>query len=363
MSRPQRVCLALVLYGAYFASAQQSTQAGGATEASVAAAPKLTTTKVSARSRMSLDVLVTDGAGKPIGGLEPDDFTIFDNNQPRKVLAFRRTDGTAGNKVDAPVELIIVLDTVNMAYQGVTLMRLQVEKFLRQNDGHLAQPTSVFIFTSDGMRIQPQPTKDGNALATLIDQSTGTMRSMGTSAGRYGQLEQFSKSTQTVKTIAENEARKPGRKMLVWIGSGWPLLAGLFMPTNEAKEQYFASIIEMSHKLREARITVYSIYTLNGSLDKFLYGNFLKGVKTPKQADAGNLALQVLAVQTGGRILDSSNDVAGQIANCVGDVGTYYTLVFEAPSALQANEYHDLKVQVSQSGLMARTNTGYYNQP
>jgi hypothetical protein len=38
-------------------------------------------------------------------------------------------------------------------------------------------------------------------------------------------------------------------------------------------------------------------------------------------------------------------------------------LSFDPPRADRANEYHDLKVQVGKPGLVARTSTGYYNQP
>ena len=364
MSKLRFFCMCLALCGACHTGAQEPAPTDAALRATVAAPAANATATGPVRSRISLDVLVTDKSGKPVGALEPPDFSILDNNQPRKVLSFRRTDGTLGNKFDPPVELIVVLDAVNMDYHGVTLMRLEVEKFLRQNDGHLALPTSMFVFTSEGLKIQPLPSKDGKSMATMLDQTTGTVRAMGTAAGSIGQSEQFLMSTQTLKGIADHEAVKPGRKMLVWIGSGWPLLAGRqFTQSNEGKQRHFDSIVEMSRKLREARITVNGIYTMTGAADKFLYEAYLKGVKTPKQADAGNLAMQVLATQTGGRVLEPSNDIAGQIAKALQDVGEYYTLVFEPPPAAEANEYHDLKVQVAQPGLTAHTSTGYYNQP
>jgi VWFA-related protein len=93
------------------------------------------------------------------------------------------------------------------------------------------------------------------------------------------------------------------------------------------------------------------------------YKEFLRGVKSAHQAESGDLALQVFAVQSGGRVLDSSNDLAGQIANCMEDLSTFYTISFTPAHADHANDYHDLKVQVSRPGLAARTNTGYYNQP
>jgi hypothetical protein len=111
---------------------------------------------------------------------------------------------------------------------------------------------------------------------------------------------------------------------------------------------------------------VYSVSPADSSstgTSTFLYQNFLKGVRSFKQADTGDLALKVLAVQSGGRILGPDNNLAGQIDQCIADANAFYMLSFDPPPAVLAGAYHDLKVQVSQPGLTARTSTGYYNQP
>jgi len=317
-----------------------------------------------APARINLDVLVTDSAGKPTPELEPMDFTLLDNGQPRKILAFRRTDGTVGNRIDPPEEVIIVLDAVNMPYQAVTILRLQLLKFLRQNGGKLPQPVSVFVFSSLGLKVHPQPSKDGNALAAILDTSSGTVRATGSAAGEFGQLQEFGDSIKALKEIAQGEARKPGRKLLVWLGTGWPLLnKRQFVNTTQSVQQYFYNIVYVSRMLREARITLYGIYTLNSSPDQILYEAFLKPIKDIHKANAGNLSLQVLARQTGGRVLPASNEIAGQINSCIADVGEYYTLTFAPPQQMQSDEYHDLKVEVAKPGLTARTTSGYYNQP
>ncbi len=315
-------------------------------------------------TRITLDVVVNDKAGKSVAELEPPDFTLLDNNQPRKILSFRRTDGLVGSKFDPPVEVVIVLDSVNMPYQAVTLLRLQLEKFLRQNGGRLAQPVSILAYGSDGLRVLPLPTKDGNALAAMMNTSVGTVRARGTAAGSYGLAEQFTASVQTLKGIADNYARRPGRKMIVWLGNGWPLLDGpQFTLSTEVRQRHYEDILEVSKKLREARIVLYGLYTLNAADDRLLYEAYLKPVKDFRRAEAGNVSLQVLAMQTGGRVLEPSNDIAGQINSCVADIGAYYTLTFAPPPAMQTNEYHDLKVQVTQPGLTTRTSSGYYDQP
>jgi VWFA-related protein len=356
--------LLLFLFGSsVLSSAQQG--APQATLPPQATAPAVTqATPASTQRPIFLDVLVTDHSGKPVADLEPFDFSVMDNNQPRKILGFRRTDGAVGSKMDPPVEVIIILDAVNLPYQAATQLRLDVEKFLRQNGGHLAQPVSVFIFASEGLHLQPAPSKDGNAVAAMLDRSTGTVRSRGTAGDVYGLAEQFQTSVKTLAGIADNEARKPGRKMLIWIGPGWPMLADpRFIETNESRENYFRSVVSLSKKLREARVTIYSLYSIVGITSRGQWESFLKPLKDPRKAETGNLALQVLVTQTGGRVLDPSTDVAGEISSCVADIGPYYTLAFEPPIAVQANEYHELKVLVDKPQLSVRTNTGYYNQP
>jgi len=158
-------------------------------------------------NRLSLDVVVMDKEGKPVSGLEPSDFTLLDNNEPRKILGFRRTDGFAGSRVDPPVEVILLVDAVNLPYQAITQQRLEVEKFLRRNNGQLGLPTSVFLFSSEGLHVQPAPSKDGNALATMLDKSKGTVRARDLSGGVFSLQEQFDDSFKAMKGIAENEAR------------------------------------------------------------------------------------------------------------------------------------------------------------
>jgi hypothetical protein len=48
--------------------------------------------------------------------------------------------------------------------------REEVEKFLRQNSGHLAQPTAIFGLSDAGLWNLVQPSGDGKALAAEIAQ-------------------------------------------------------------------------------------------------------------------------------------------------------------------------------------------------
>ena len=330
-------------------------------------APKLAS-PVTPEGRIHLDVVVTDAAGQPVLGLEPPDFKLLDDHQPRKILSFRSSDGI-NVKPDPPVEVILLLDTVNLPFQQVAFTRQEIAKFLRQNGGHLAQPVSLMLLTDAGLLFQPRPSADGNAVVTVLDQIKGGIHTIYGAMGSDGDLQRFQLSLRKMAAITENEARKPGRKLLLWVGPGWPMLdSNNYKFSDKDQRQYFDTIVELSTRLREARMAVYSVSApdagLGASPDRmFLYQDFLKGVRSARQADTGNLALKVLALQSGGRVLGPDNDLAGQINRCIAEANAFYTLSFDPQAAEHADEYHDLKVLAGQPGVTVRTSSGYYNQP
>jgi hypothetical protein len=177
---------------------------------------------------IKLDVVVTDKSGKPVTGLKPADFNVLDAGQPRNILSFQAFDGISA-RPDPPVEVVLVIDTVGMPALLASFEREDLEKLLRRNGGHLAQPFSIF--------------------------------------------------------------------------------------------------------------------------------------RLSREAGFDNLDRKVLAVQSGGRVLEASHDLDSQIDGCVEEASSFYALSFDPAHADQPNEYHDLKIQVSTPGLTARSDTGYYDQP
>jgi VWFA-related protein len=115
--------------------------------------------------------------------------------------------------------------------------------------------------------------------------------------------------------------------------------------------------------LREARITLYSVNSKLQWVDSLYYETFFKGATGPKDADYGDLMLQVIAYQTGGKVLVDDNDLSHLVERCVADARASYVLTFNPPPAAHPNEYHEIKVVLDKPGLTARTRTGYYTQP
>jgi VWFA-related protein len=314
-------------------------------------------------SAIRLDIVVTDHEGASVPGLTAADFSILDNNQPSKILSFHAY-GPGVQPTDPPVQVIVLFDTVNTDFNAVSYTRQQVENFLRQNGGHLAQPASLVWLTDTGIQPQGAPTLDGNALATALEGSEARLRTINRSAGAYGAIERFELSSRALGGIAQSELKIPGRKLLIWAGPGWPMLDGPNINlSNKGQQSLFGEIVALSTLMRQAQIDLYSVAQGLPGPETFLYQSFLKGVKKASQANIPNLGLKVIAVQSGGLVIPPSNDLTGALVTCARDAPTYYTVSFEPPPADGPNDYHKLDVHIDKPGLTARTNTGYYDQP
>jgi VWFA-related protein len=317
----------------------------------------------STHNRITLDVVVTDKSGRPIPGLQQQDFTLLDNKRSQKIVSFQAVEGGAAT-VDPPVEVILLVDDVNTSPSQATFARDQIERFLLRNGGQLARPVSTVIVTDSGMTIVDTSSRDGNAVIADLRQKKIGLRSIVRSSDN-GAGVRVELSLNALQQLAHYEAPRPGRKLAVWISPGWPLVSA---PLNSRQEQdVFNHIVAFSDRLRQAGITLYEIDPLGvadaGGVRTSLYQDFLKPVKKAKGAQFGNLGLQVLAYQTGGRVLNSNNDVAGEIEACVADANAFYVLSIDGLSGDGPNEYHALEVKIDKPGLKARTRTGYYAQP
>jgi VWFA-related protein len=310
-----------------------------------------------------LDVVVTDKAGSPVSGLQQSDFTVLDDKQPQSILQFLALEESQS----FPQQVIFLIDAVNSSYRGVSNARQQLEKYLRQGEGPLPVPMSLIIFTDKTAKAQASATRDRTALLASLHSAESGLRSFGRSGGFYGGAEHMQLSLNTLEKLTSFAAKEPGRKLLIWLSPGWPLLSGPFVEMTEKQmEETFHFIVRISTEMREAHVALYSIDPAGlddaGGFRTFYYENFLKGVVSPGKVQNGNLGLQVIATQSGGRVLNADNDIATLIASCVADTKAYYILSFAAADADHPDEYHNLQVKIDKPGLTARTRTGYYAQ-
>ena len=293
-----------------------------------------------------------------------------DNGQPAKIVSWQAFDGVTAEP-DPPVEVILVIDELNLPAALVSAANDEARNFLQPNHGHLAQPVSIYRITKDGLSASAQPSLDGNLLADEIahrsePRTIWRAQMVSQSIGRLakdGALHSKLQSLVALGSIAIEERRKPGRKLMFWLSPGWHF-------ENAVGIGAFDFLTELLTRLREARIelwkaTEWPYFSANGQpalLGDVVFPEDLTDL-TPEKVTLINLALYVVATQTGGGVLATPSNLGALIGKRVEEASKFYSLTFDPPPTNKVDEYHDLKVEVSEPNSTVRTSTSYYNQP
>ncbi len=313
-----------------------------------------------------LDVVVSGKNGVPVAGLAAKDFTLLSDKQPQKLLTFDASDGRGS---DDPTHVIVLIDDVNSGFQTVAYARDQLTRFLKQAPALPSSAAlSIALFTDTGTTLENGSSRDPESLLAFLDKNGPALRVIRRSAGFYGAAERLQLSLVELDSLLGYLRPESGRKLILWISPGWPLLSGpQTIIDNKEEQQIFNEVVHLSTTMRQERVTITSIDPL-GTSDSvgfftMYYKQFLSGVSKPQDVLPGNLALQVLAAQSGGQVLNSNNDITGEMLKGFADAGPHYTLTFAPGSSGAPDTFHPLAVQVDQPGLTARTRAGYYVGP
>lgn len=313
---------------------------------------------------MTLNVAVTDKAGNPIRGLQSGDFTVLDDGRRVPIQSFRRVSSSGGN---APV-VVLLFDEVNEPIRALSTGQTQVEQFLTRDGGRLPFPVS-FVFLSDTGMSQVQPSTDGNSLAALLRNHRPDNGAVAKTTDLYATSDRFSKSVSALESVLTYEARLPQRKLLIWLSSGWPTLdtPDLSMLSIKQQRAYFQMVVTISNLLRATDTTMYAVDPEGNydaaSVQNVSWQHYTKPVNRFDKAAPGDLALQVLAQQSGGLVRVGGNNVASELALCTQDAISSYQITFQPQPVDKPNTWQPLEVKVDRRGVEVRTRDGYYGQP
>jgi VWFA-related protein len=307
-----------------------------------------------------LDVVVAHKNGAPVGGLQQGDFTVIDNKHTQPITSFRAVSGR-----DSKAQVIIILDAVNIDYERVAFAREEIDKYLRSEGGQLTHPTAFGLLTDGGMKMQEQYSTDGNSIATAVDANITGLREIRRSS-QYGGFDRFNISIKGLAELVEREVSAPNRKIVLFVSPGWPLLSSPGIENSldsKQQKQLFDTLVNLTTQMQRANMTLYTVNPLGtgeSEVRASYYESFVKGVSESRKMEPGNLALQVLSVQSGGRAIDFDNDVSAVLRQCVADTQNYYEISFEPAPPDPKNYYHRVELKVGKPDLTARARTGYY---
>jgi VWFA-related protein len=251
-----------------------------------------------AQHRIILNVRVADASGKPQPDLNEADFTLYDNDQPRKLVSFRSVDANAGG-----AHVILVIDAVNNFTRQIHFFEREVESFLKEGADPLPVPVAIGVFSGYGINVG-QSSRDRNTLLAELASTAPDLRATGCitqqdqparmnapfTAGGVGgaraqsaqeltcKNDRFVQSVNAISQLARKEVDVPGRLVLIWLGPGWPMLTDrAFAPDPpDLKRNFFEQLVVLSTALREAQVTMDAVASPDDSINPELASNVME---------------------------------------------------------------------------------------
>jgi VWFA-related protein len=370
-------------------------------------------------SVVNLDVYVTDKQGKPVTGLRKEDFTVLEDGKPVEVSNFFAENGrpaaaaapgtvtssapaVSQRNADQRLRLVVFIDDVNLSAANRSRILESVGTFLHTelkpgDEAMIVRYDEKLVvrqtFTTDLARLDAdlaailalptdirkydasftqaveelvQSVNGGEGFGPLAEASVSNWASQESSAVR-GALN-------ALDSVVSSLAGVPGRKTLLYVSDGLPLVPGLELFTlisrtfREPGAEHrtpgmVAHRFDLTPRFRQItshasrnRITFYPIEAY-GTRDgaSSMYG-------TERLVNRQN-GLRILAEDTGGRELFNATNVPAALGRMEQDLTTYYSLGYQPQRAGDEAE-HKIEVRVrARNAAEVRYRQWYRDKP
>jgi VWFA-related protein len=324
---------------------------------------------------IEVDVVAEDKKGHPVLDLTRDNFEVYDQGKIQKLRIFTKNSlessqpsytkasdlkngagmsftNMAESRSGPGAVTIILIDSLNTKWVNQVYAREQVIKFLRQikPDDHIAIYSMGFgrfrifhDFTQDASElVRKLGTWNGEVKGQEVSQDSISQTDMGQELGDWlkgkspdfvqsqhmGNADRFGteQSLKILAAVARQLASIPGRKNLIWISEGFPLVDwssladvvyGQAESTGKAREMAAPNAfhLEMMMAMREIsdqNVAIYPVDALclfNPFFNTSAQDSSAVGLKALAGIHAREQAMDEIAKRTGGRAFYESNDL------------------------------------------------------
>ena len=339
-----------------------------------------------------LDVVVLDAAGEPVTNLDRSKFTIYEDKVPQTIKNFDPPSGhqmPAGSAVQpvvnsaadlpkigsAPVN-ILVFDEVDTPFHQLAYARQMMEKYLKALPEVLPVPTLFVAVGSTKMAVLHDYTQSRAELLESVKTHTAdldftqVMASLngGASAADNGMV----KTLGALSQIAESVRGVPGRKNVIWVGSGYNKAQDLNNMSESDHDRVVAAIEQVTDRMLSARVTLYVVdpagpMAADQATDQTINPTQVTSPGTSIGDFGNNMGFYNFATATGGRVMTGRNDLDAQVAQATAEGTEFYTISYipqttgGSPSANNAaRPYRRIRVAVNDPSLRVITRDGYF---
>jgi VWFA-related protein len=370
-------------------------------------------------SVVNLDVFVTDKKGKPVTGLRREDFEVLEDGKPVPISNFvaessgavpaaapaGATAGAAAAPPERPVDqqlrLVVFVDDVNLTAANRTRILQNVGRFLHTE---LKPGDEVMLVRyTESLEIRRQLTAD---LGTLDADLAGMLKlqtdirqyqlslgnairevSFSSGDGLGPQVEAAMSdwaahessmvrgALNAVDSVVSWLAGVPGRKAILYVSDGLPLVPGLDLFTIYTRAPQGSSITQRTPEMVAQRFDLTTRFrqtTAHASRNRVIfypieaYGTRIdegsQGLFDDVSIANRQNGLRFLAEDTGGRALLNATDVPGALARMSEDFENYYSIGYQ-PQRPGDEAEHKIEVRAKARGAQVRTRQWYRDKP
>ena len=356
---------------------------------------------------VQINVLAQDSKGQPVPDLTQQDFTleVSGRRRPIQVFSIERnampgggapvsTELAFSNRAAAgdPNLVIILFDEYNTSPRDVAHARKQLLDTVSGLDANsrvafyvlthelkilfdfttdraaltakLAAHSPAVGFTTEGDEI-PSP---GSTASPSLDAALGRAE-LTLAAARAAHRAEV--TLDALNLISAHVAGVQGRKTLVWLTGGVPILVGHDPAFRDQGSKYERNlsieVLRTSQALDRADIAV-DVVDLRG-----LRPDDQSRIRSPRRPlpngqpafaiDANYESMATLAHETGGEVFRNTNDIGRAVKLAIRDSQVSYALGFYASREELDGSFRPLRLQVNRRGVHLRYRTGFLATP
>jgi VWFA-related protein len=354
-----------------------------------------------------VDVVVTDGTGKPVHDLKARDFSVLDDGKPQGIVACEEQRSDATPKPPIPLNLpdhvytnyvtrsdpgaltVLLFDSLNANPRDLTYARNRMLNFLKNLSpgkrvalyalGSQLRMVHSFTENSDELIAAAQElsihphlaysnTKEFSAAINELKNSaiskTPAFRAMVRFLGEEyeGKLERRAQGTlDAFAQLAHALAIVPGRKNLIWISGGFP-----FDSSSNARE-----LQKVATLLAANRIAVYPVdargVVVTGADGQATGSDIFSQIQSyeplsGQDEENGDIVetMQNIAKITGGRAHINDNDPEASIADSMQTGSNYYSLEYRPVGVEWNGQFRKIAVKTTRPNVKLLYRSGYY---
>ena len=296
-------------------------------------------------SFVQLNVGVVDRQGRAITSLSQNDFVVYEDGVKQSIQHFE--------PAQAPFSLVLLLDmsgsTINFRQQ----LKLASQRFLDA----LAPDDRVEVIQFNA-KIKPLTgfTTDRRKTYYAIDIAEGAGETYFYSALKYA-LKELDKEGKRRKAIVvltdglDSGLRRVDREAVAHAQTDAEALSSIRPQTSPELNSVLAAADRQG-------VTIYPLALPSGDPKRLpIPGPDITGIYTAARA-----RMQTLADRTGGRLneINRLEHMAQLYREVAADLRTLYTVAYQATGDRARGKWHEIKIEVPNTDLIARTRPGYF---